>query len=106
MDNQDGFECSVWNNGGNGWGFHVLGGLEVRQRFFRRNLSPVRIELDGVLADFNVDKPSFWKKCPHLINGPAVNAWIRRNGLHAGDHLWLEVVKPYQTFRAVLNANC
>ena len=32
-------ECSVWNNGGNGGGVKVLGGQQVRRKFFRHNLS-------------------------------------------------------------------
>jgi len=97
----DKIECSVWNNGGTGWGLKVLGGLQARQLYFRRDLSPISVELDGTLFPFNIDKKSFWtRQCGELI-GIALRNWTMKNRLAAGDRVWLEVVKPYHTFRAI-----
>lgn len=95
-------ECSVWNNGAKGWGLKVLGGLEIRELHFRRGLSPVQIALDGTLFPFNIDKKSFWTPgCGELIKVPLRN-WIIGNGLKSGDRVWLEILKPYRVFKAVL----
>lgn len=95
-------ECSVWNNGSTGWGLKVLGGAAVRKLYFRRDLSPIHISLDGTLVPINIDKKSFWTSgCGELIKVPLRN-WIVRNGLKSGDRVWLEILKPYRVFKAVL----
>jgi hypothetical protein len=97
-------ECSVWNNGGEGWGLNILGGPSVRDAHFDRAKSPVFVELNGVAHPFNVSKESFWKDkgaCRHIIQ-KAVRSWVNANDLHKGDRVWLEVVEPYRKFRAVL----
>lgn len=93
-------ECSVWNNGSSGWGLRVLGGPEVRDSHFVREYSPVAIDLDGQTFFFNIDKDSFWRKCPELIGKPIL-AWARAHGLSKGDHVWLRVVEPQRSFKAV-----
>jgi hypothetical protein len=101
----DRIECSVWNNGGNGWGLRVLGGPQVRRLHFRRKQSPIHVELGGTLFPFNINKKSFWTpNCGELIKVPLRN-WIVRNGLRSGDRVWLEILEPHQTFRAVLAAS-
>ena len=98
-------ECSVWNNGGSGWGLRVLGGLKVRHLHFRRSHSPVLIELDGKWCDPNVDKDSFWNEnCGELIRKP-LSDWINKHNLRTGDLVWLEVLEPHKKFRAILKAN-
>ncbi len=52
-------ECSVWSNGGNGWGLRILGGSTTGNRYFSRDRSPIHIELDGRSFSINVDKDSF-----------------------------------------------
>jgi hypothetical protein len=97
----DKIECSVWNNGGKGWGLKVLGGLDVRERHFRRTHSPILIDLDGTHFPFNIDKESFWTPpCGELI-GVALRNWIAKNGLNSGNRVWLEIVTPYKIFKAV-----
>lgn len=96
----DRIKCSVWNNGGTSWGLRILGGSKVRYRHFIRTCSPVAIELDGERFFFNIDKESFWRKCPELI-GESIRAWTRSHGLRTGDHVSLEVIEPQRTFRAV-----
>lgn len=93
-------ECSVWNNGGRGWGLRVLGGVDVCKRHFRPAQSPIYVELGGHLFPFNVAKKSFWTGCGELI-GVALRDWIAKNGLSTGDRVMLEVIKPYRTFRVV-----
>lgn len=96
-----GIECSVWNNGRNGWGLKVLGGTHVRLMHFRRDQSPILVELDGASFPLNVDKKSFWTKdCGELI-GVALRSWIVRHGLTTGDRVWLEVVERHHRFKAV-----
>ena len=94
-------ECSVWNNGGMSWGLKILGGREVRSLHFDRTQSPVFVELDGTPFSFNIDKKSFWTSgCGEIIGVP-LRTWIMKYGLTSGDRVWLEVMKPRQTFKAV-----
>jgi hypothetical protein len=54
----------------------------------------------GVIFPFNINKKSFWTKtCGELI-GVALRKWIKSNGLRSGEHIWLEILKPYQLFKA------
>lgn len=93
-------ECSVWNNGGRGWGLKVLGGPDVRRRYFRRSQSPILIELDGIQFPFNIDKKSFWTpSCGELIGVP-LRDWIAQQRLTSGDRVLLEIVVPHKTFKA------
>jgi hypothetical protein len=96
----EGFECSVWSNGTDGWGLNILGGSTVLNKYFRRSRSPVYVELDGSLFPFNIDKKSFWNRCPHLI-GAALRDWFEEQGLNTGDRVWLGVVRPHSTFIAL-----
>jgi hypothetical protein len=92
-------ECSVCANGSSSWGSRVLGGTTVRNAHFRRDLSPVVLEIDGTDHNFNVNKKSFWTtKCGELI-GVALRDWKTRNGLKPGDRAWLIVVEPFRRFR-------
>ncbi|MGO9679839.1 MAG: hypothetical protein ACLPW4_21545 [Candidatus Sulfotelmatobacter sp.] len=94
-------ECSVWNNGQDSWGLKILGGVEVRRPYFDRQRSPVLIELDGALCPCNIDKKSFWtQKCGELVS-VHLRSWIMKNGLTHGDHVWLEILEPFQAFRVV-----
>jgi hypothetical protein len=94
-------ECSVWNNGGTSWGLRVLGGPRARATHFHRNQKPILVELDGVLFPVNIDKKSFWiGNCGELIS-VALRDWIMKNLLTTGDRVWLEVVVPFHTFKAV-----
>lgn len=96
---KDRLECSVWTNGSGSWGIRILGGTQVRDAHFRRDLSPVIVEIDGRDYKFNVDKKSFWTRtCGELI-GVAVKDWKTRHGLRSGDHAWLRILVPYQRFR-------
>jgi hypothetical protein len=96
----DKIECSVWNNGGRGWGLKVLGGTDVRRHHFRRGHSPVLIELDGTQYPFNIGKKSFWTpRCGELIGVPLRN-WIEKHGLASGDRVWLETVISYKAYKA------
>ena|SRR5260370_29739634 len=98
----DTLECSVWNNGGSGWGLKVLGGSAIRNKYFRRDRSPVYVELDGTSFPINIDKKGFWTgSCRELI-GVALRDWITKHQLRTGDRVWLGVVKPYHTFKACL----
>lgn len=93
-------ECSVWNNGSNGWGLKVLGGPGVRKTHFKRTQSPILVQLDGVEFPCNIDKDSFWThQCGELINVHLRN-WMKRNSLAQGEHVWLEILEPYRRFRA------
>jgi hypothetical protein len=95
----DRIECSVWSNGGTGWGFKVLGGPDVRKRNFSGNLGEVVLDLDGMKVFVNVDKRSFWnKKCGELIK-KEIGDYVARHGLKANDRVWLEVVEPGSQFR-------
>jgi len=97
-------ECSVWNNGASGWGLKILGGLGMRKRHFQRTNSPILVELDGTLFPFNIDKKSFWTpRCGELI-GIQLGEWIIKHGLKSGDRVWLEILKPFQTFKAATKA--
>lgn len=92
-------ECSVWTNGKNGWGVRILGGKKVREVNFRRKISPVVVEIDGVEQRFNVNKKSFWTTtCGELI-GKAIRDWKDRHSLKPGDHVWLRIIDPYSRFR-------
>ena len=92
-------ECSVWTNGSGSWGIRILGGPQVRAAHFRRDLSPVIVEIDGRDYEFNVDKKSFWTKtCGELICVP-VRAWKTRHGLRSGDHVRLRILEQYHRFR-------
>jgi hypothetical protein len=92
-------ECSVWNNGREAWGLKVLGGIETRKRYFRREESPVSLELDGQPCLFNIDKKSFWTgTCVELI-GVKLRDWIVKNGLKSGDRVILHVLEPYKVFK-------
>ena len=96
-------ECSVWNNGGAGWGLRVLGGPKVRRRHFDPAQNSVSVELDGTCFRFNINKKSFWSQgCGELIGVPLRN-WISQNNLKSGDRVWLEAVKQYRTFKATLD---
>jgi hypothetical protein len=100
----DKIECSVWNNGKNGWGLKVLGGPSVRTRHFGALSSPVRVELDGEWAQFNIDKKSFWTPaCGELI-GIALRDWIMKNRLTPGARVWLEIVRPGKAFKATTSS--
>jgi hypothetical protein len=102
--NMEKIECSVWYNSTNDWGLTILGGPNVRDAHFDRARSPVFVELSGTFYPCNVDKDSFWKstskRCIHLIN-VNVKKWADLNGLHSGDHVWLEIIEPYRRFRAI-----
>jgi len=96
-------ECSVWSNGGDGWGLKILGGLTVRERHFHPDRSPIYLELDGASFPANIAKHSFWKpNCGEIICVPLRN-WIKKHGLTTGDQVWLEIVEQHQMFRASLN---
>ena len=65
---------------------------------FSRSISPVIIEIGGKDAEFNVDKESFWKApCGELI-GKQLRPWLEKNGLKAGDHVWLKILEPQRRF--------
>ncbi len=92
-------ECSVWNNGGNGWGVKVLGGQQVRRKLFRHNLSPILVEVDASMQEMNVDKKSFWtKRCGELIH-KSLRDWKDRHQLKSGDRVLLRVMEPFRRFR-------
>ncbi len=76
----------------------MLGGLAVRQQNFRRNISPLTVQVDGVAVYFNVDKNGFWGKCGHLIE-VAIRHWKDRYCLTSGDHVWLRVSEPFRRFK-------
>ena len=96
-------ECSVWNNGGAGWGLKILGGPRVRSAHFNRSLSPVLVELDGVFFPCNIDKNSFWTdSCGELIS-VHLKKWIKQKGFTHSEHVWLEILEPYRKSRAVQN---
>lgn len=93
-------KCSLWNNGQKGWGIKVLGGTAVRHRYFKREISPIVIELDSLPAMFNVDKDSFWTKtCGELIRSEPVRRWKEVHSAAAGDQVWLTIIEPYRRFR-------
>jgi len=97
----DRIECSVWNNGGEGWGLKVLGGPTVRRTYFRPEQSPILLELDGSSFPVNIDKRSFWTRgCGELISSD-LRGWIVKHQMTTGDRVWLEVLQPHQTFRAI-----
>jgi hypothetical protein len=92
-------ECSIWNNGGTGWGLKVLGGLRAREAHFRRNQSPILVEAGSAPFQVNIDKDSFWTEtCGELIS-IALREWIMQVGLTTGDRVWLEVVEPHRRFK-------
>lgn len=91
-------ECSVWSNGSSGWGLTILGGSDVRYRYFNRKLSPVKVELADIFYEFNIDKDSFWNKCPHIIGRP-IKDWVKLHGLQTGDKVKMEIIEPYKSFR-------
>ena len=87
-----------------GWGLKILGGPRIRKAHFRRDLSPILVEVDGSIAACNVDKDSFWThSCGELIN-VQVKSWIRRKGLMTGDRVWLDVLEPFRKFRATTSS--
>jgi hypothetical protein len=93
-------ECSVWSNGGDGWGLRILGGLTVTERHFRPDHSPVYLELDGTSFPVNIAKDSFWKQtCGEMICVP-LRDWIKKHGLRTADRVWLEVIEQDHLFRA------
>ena len=95
-------ECSVWSNGTNGFGLRVLGGITTRSQYFDRSKSPVLIDLDGELVQFNVNKSSFWSgNCGELI-GSRLRPWFQKNHLQTGDHVWLEILESNVRFRLTL----
>ncbi|MGH9513421.1 MAG: hypothetical protein ACRD2U_14920 [Terriglobales bacterium] len=97
----DKIECSVWNNGGNGWGLKILGGLGARTTHFHRNLNPILVDLGDRSFHVNIDKKSFWTEaCGELIN-EAFRDWFTRTRRTTGDRVWLEVVQPYRRFKVV-----
>lgn len=99
MGPQPRIECSVWTNGSNGWGVRVLGGNNVREKYFQKTISPVIVEVDGVDREFNINKKSFWTNaCGELI-GKAIRGWKDRHKLESGERVWLEVLEPYRRFR-------
>jgi hypothetical protein len=99
MSKSERLECSVWTNGKSGWGIRVLGGPELRLAHFRRNVSPVVVEVDGFEQQFNVNKKSFWTKtCGELIGKPLAE-WKNAHSLKSGDHVWLTIVEPFHKFR-------
>jgi hypothetical protein len=92
-------ECSVWNNGASGWGIKVLGGPAIRQRYFRRDLSPVLVEVDGSLQQMNVNKKSFWtQSCGELIH-KSLREWKDRHQLETGDRVSLDVIESFRRFK-------
>jgi hypothetical protein len=75
-------ECSVWNNGGPGWGLRVLGGPKARRLHFDLAQEYVSVDLGGTCFRFNINKKSFWKRgCGELIGVPLRN-WISQNDLN------------------------
>ena len=96
---RDRLKCSIWTNGGTGWGLKVLGNVSVRQANFDRSKSPVIVEIDGEGVEMNIDKDSFWNKtCGELIN-KAIRDFKDRHNLKAYDHVWLRVLEPFHRFR-------
>jgi hypothetical protein len=96
-------ECSVWSNGGTGWGVKILGGTSVREAHFDRKLSPVVVEIDGIDVPVNIDKKSFWTRtCGELLRKPFED-YFKRNGLNTGDRVWLEIIQPKRRFRLRTN---
>jgi hypothetical protein len=92
-------ECSVWNNGGQGWGVRVLGGPGARKLHFCPEVSPVVVEVDGLQQQFNVRKMSFWtKSCGELI-GTSLREWKDRHALRRGDRVHLSVLEKFSRFR-------
>ena len=95
----DRLSCSVWTNGSTGWGLKVLGGPEVRREYFRREVSPVLVEVDGTEHPFNVDKGSFWtESCGELIGKP-LREWKDRHQLRSKERALLIVVEPFRRFK-------
>jgi hypothetical protein len=99
----DRIECSVWNNGGTGWGLHILGGLPVCAIHFRCDKNPILVEINSALFPIRIDKPSFWKegrRCGHIIS-VHLRKWFMENRLTTRDRVWLEVVEPFHKFKVV-----
>jgi len=96
-------ECSLWTNGSTGWGIKILGGADLRRKFFERKLGPIVVEIDGVDVPVNIDKNSFWNStCGELIN-KSFRTFKERHNLTSGERLWLTVVEPLRRFRLDLN---
>jgi hypothetical protein len=91
-------ECSVWNNGSDGWGLRILGGAEVRARYFDRNCERVTLHLDDRESHPKVAKKSFWSRtCGELIQ-KEIGDFVRRHGLKTGDRVWLRPVEARTRF--------
>ncbi len=92
-------ECTVWTNGTRGWEIKVLGGPKVRATHFRRDISPVIVEVDGLAQTFNIGKDSFWtKSCGELIGKP-LQLWKERHNLRSGGRVHLVVLETFNRFR-------
>jgi hypothetical protein len=95
----DRVECSIWTNGQSGWGIRVLGGNDVRKKYFDRKESPVTVELDITEISVNIDKNSFWNgTCGELIH-KSFRDFSERNELKPSDRVWLKVLEPLRRFR-------
>ena len=77
-------QVTAWKNGVHNKS-GVAYGLTVhnsdRDRHFNPTWSTITLELPGQAkpVEVNVEKGSFWKKCPHLINFH-IREWLKEHG--------------------------
>lgn len=92
-------EVSAWKNGPSGFGLSMSS--KERDHYIKKEWKTVVLHLDGnpnpVLA--NIDKPSFWKKCPHFIN-KEIKDWLIKN-----DYIPWEKRKPPKFSMSHIHSN-
>lgn len=81
-------KARAWTNGSGAYGIDVS--PKDRERFFDLAWKTVKLRLPtGIEVVANIDKPSFWGNCPHLIAAP-IGRWFLADRIAP----WAKGVRP------------
>lgn len=76
------FGCSLWNNGGNGWGIYI--GRSNARQYFLSQCPNISIQFEGEWFDVALDRgkgsSTFWNECPEFRHTKIRN-WVHRNAV-------------------------
>ena len=90
---------SAWKNDKGSFGLSIS--KQDRDLYIDRKWKTVILHLDGHLSpvEANIDKSSFWKKCPHFIS-TEIKDWLAKN-----NHISWEIRKPPKFTMSHIHSN-